>query len=416
MITTALSNISRKSVVLILDGLGDLPSAFLDGRTPLEAARTPTLDRLAGAGFYGLADPVGKGKIPNTHSGCGVLMGVLPSDLDHLKRGPVEASGAGRVLGTDEIAVRANFATLEDHPAGLNIIDRRAGRINAGTEKLAVGLERVDLGDGISGALLPTDQHRCVLVFSGRGLDPRVGDTDPGDRGLPACVKPCEPLADAAKLTAGKIDRFLQLAREHLLGHPLNLEREAAGLLPANGIITRGAGRGFSLENALTSKGMNAAVVAGCNTVIGLARTLGFESITDSRFTADADTDIDAKFRAALSALERHDIVYVHIKAPDLFAHDHQPELKKAFLERVDRSSGVLERAGVVIALASDHSTDSNTGAHTADPVPTLLFDPSTVSGDRERPPNFGEKACASGTMPRQSSHQLLLRLLEKVT
>lgn len=400
---------------MILDGLGDLPSAALNGQTPLEAARTPMLDRLAGAGFYGLVDPVGKGKIPNTHSGCGVLMGVLPADLGQLKRGPVEASGAGRVLGVNEIAVRANFATLEEQKGRLNIVDRRAGRIAAGTEKLAIGLEKTDLGDGISGELLPTDQHRCVVVFSGPGLDPRIGDTDPGDRGLPACVSPCEPLAHAAELTACKVDLFLQVARKHLAGHPVNMEREAAGLLPANGIITRGAGRGFNLENILTSMGMSAAVVAGCNTVIGLARTLGFESITDSRFTADADTDIDAKFRAALTALERHDIVYVHIKAPDLFAHDHQPELKKMFLERVDRSIGILKQAGVVIALASDHSTDSHSGAHTADPVPALLFGPSNVSRDSEQLPNFGEKACASGTMPRQSSHQLLLRLLESV-
>jgi len=402
----------RKGVILILDGLGDLPVAVLNGRTPLEAAATPVMDRLAGSGLYGLVDPVGPGEIPNTHSGCGALLGVLPGALVGLKRGPVEAAGAGRTLQAGEIAIRANFATLENRQGEVVVADRRAGRISNGTAELAAALQAVDLGDSITAELKPTDQHRCVLMLSGPGLDPRISDTDPGDRGNPALLRQCLPLDAGAAMTAEKVNGFIGIAHRHLASHPLNRERIRIGKLPANGVITRGAGAAFRLENVVQDRGFNPAVVVGCNTVIGLARTLGFDVKYDPRFTAAADTDLSAKMEMALAALESHDLVYVHIKAPDLFAHDHQPEKKRDFLERCDEALGVLEQAGVMIALAADHSTDSNSGAHTADPVPAVLYSASLAESASRAPVNFGEKACRQGNMPRQSSHALLLRLL----
>lgn len=406
----------NKCVFLILDGLGDLPVAELGGRTPLEAANTPVLNRLAASGWYGLADPIGPGTIPNTHSGCGVLFGVLPADLARLKRGPLEASGAGRILQPGEIAVRANFATLEKRKGQLHVIDRRAGRISERTEELATVLKSVDLGDGIKAELQPTDQHRCVLVLSGPGLDPGVSDTDPGDQGMPGTVQVCRPLVPAAELTAEKINRFVEIAHQRLADQPVNLSRISAGQPAATGVLTRGAGEGFNLDNVLRNRGLDAAVVAGCNTVLGLARTLGFKALTDPRFTAASNTDLRAKMNAALSALEFHDLVYVHVKAPDLFAHDHQPGNKRDFLELCDEAVQALEKAGVIVALAADHSTDSNSGAHTADPVPVLLHDPD--AGYAGHPPgiNFGERACSNGNMPRQSSHELLLKLLDRMT
>ena len=408
-----MSDSRQKSIVLILDGLGDRPVALLNGRTPLEAANTPVLDRLAGSGLYGLVDPIRPGEIPNTHSGCGTLFGVLPSEVGCLKRGPVEASGAGHTLQPGELALRGNFATLEREQGGLMVVDRRAGRISECTAKLADVLKSVDLGDGVRADLQPTDQHRCVVVLSGPGLDPHISDTDPGDRAMPGLLKSCQPLVADAAFTAEKINRFIDEAHHRLAGHPLNLERVNAGMLPANGVITRGAGTGLVLENVVRNHGINAAVVAGCNTVLGLSRTVGFEVKYDPRFTATADTDLLAKMDTALEALENHDLVYVHIKAPDLFSHDHQPENKRDFLELCDEALETLEQAGVMIAVAADHSTDSNTGAHTADPVPALLYAPSLPGPESHSTISFGEKACSKGNMPRQSSHELLLRLLD---
>jgi 2,3-bisphosphoglycerate-independent phosphoglycerate mutase len=231
-----LSHSREKCVLLILDGLGDLPVSVLNGQTPLEAANTPVLDRLAGSGRYGLVDPIRPGEIPNTHSGCGALLGALPAQLSHLKRGPVEAAGAGLTLQPGEIAVRANFATVENQQDDLMVVDRRAGRISEDTAELAAFLKAVDLGDGVTARLQPTDQHRCVLVLSGSGLDPRISDTDPGDGAIPALLRQCLPLDADAALTAEKINQFIATAHRRLASHPVNQERIKAGKLPANGV------------------------------------------------------------------------------------------------------------------------------------------------------------------------------------
>ncbi|NNK36927.1 MAG: 2,3-bisphosphoglycerate-independent phosphoglycerate mutase [Xanthomonadales bacterium] len=402
----------RRCVLLLIDGLGDLPVDALGGLTPLEAAATPNLDRLAGRGHYGLLDPVGVGEVPNTHSGSGMLFGVFPSDTDRLTRGPVEASGAGRSLQAGEIAVRANFATLEHHTEGWLVRDRRAGRISEGTEELAEALGEVELGDGVYASLQPTDQHRCVLVLGGPGLDPSISDTDPGDQGGSSLLRRCKPLRPEAERTAGKINRFVELALARLEDHPVNRKRRAAGLLPANGIITRGAGAAFQLDNVLRERGIRTAVIAGCNTVRGLARILGFTAVSDPRFTATVETDLEAKVAAALQALESHDLVFVHVKAPDLLAHDRKPRGKRDFLERLDLALSPLEAAGVIVGLTADHTTDSNSGTHTSDPVPTLLYVPPGSAGMGESV-QFGERSCRRGNLPRQSSHEFVLRVAE---
>jgi 2,3-bisphosphoglycerate-independent phosphoglycerate mutase len=403
----------QKCVLLIIDGLGDLPVAELGGMTPLEAARTPVMNQLAGGGFYGLVDPIMPGEIPNTHSGTGMLLGLSPEQADRLKRGPVEASGAGRMLRNGEIALRVNFATVEARDDGLYVIDRRAGRITQGTHQLAQVLADIDLGDGVRGIFRSTDQHRGVLILSGPGLNDNISDTDPKDVSLPTRLDPCLPLKAEAELTAEKIDCFLAEAHLRLQDHPVNIAREAAGKLPANGLLTRGAGAWFSLDNSLSQRGISATVVAGCNTVRGLGSIFGFDSVSDPRFTAAYDTDLDAKMAAVVAALENNEMVYLHVKAPDICSHDRQPKAKRDFLERLDEAMKTLIPAGAILALAADHTTDSNSGFHTADPVPALFCLPEHSQGHNEI--NFGESACRRGNMKRQTSEQFLLRVLHSM-
>jgi 2,3-bisphosphoglycerate-independent phosphoglycerate mutase len=402
----------RKCILLIIDGLGDLPVPSLGGRTPLEAAVTPVLDRMAGSGRYGLVDPTAPGETPHTHSGSGALMGLSPGQAGRLSRGPVEAAGAGRVLAAGEVAVRANFATVESCGGQWLVTDRRAGRITSETAELAAVVSGMDLGDGITADLMPTNQHRGVLILRGPGLDASVSDTDPGDIALPASVKPCHALEPAAALTAKKISEFLERARELLKDHPLNTARIRAGLLPATGIITRGAGLQFNLNSTLHAQGVSAAVISGCNTVLGLGRMLGYQTVTDARFTAALDTDLEAKVAAATAALADHDLVFLHVKAPDICSHDRQPEAKRDFLQRLDKVLEPWLTSPAIIALAADHTTDSNKGSHTADPVPALIFEPGAV---RAEPIKFGEATCRQGNMARQSSHEFLLEVLSRM-
>lgn len=408
-----MSRSGKSAVVLIVDGLGDLPVAALGGLTPLEAAHTPVLDRMAAAGRYGLVDPILPGEIPNTDSGVGLLLGLPPDQAGVLHRGPVEASGAGRKLSAGEIAVRANFATVEEAPDGLLVTDRRAGRIIEHAEELARALDGMDLGDGIRADFRNTDQHRGVLVLSGSGLDAAVSDTDPGDGVNPACLRESRPLRPSAALAASKINRFTREAHRRLQDHPVNRARRAAGKPAANGIITRGAGSAFQPECRLHRLGLRAAVVAGCNTVLGLARLFGHDTVHQPGFTAALDTDLEGKIAAALSALDDHDMAYIHVKASDLCAHDRKPLAKRDFLARLDSALEPLLSAGVVVALSSDHTTDSNSGAHTADPVPSLIFDPSAAGAGGAAAVKFGETACRQGSMPRLRSFEFLNRILE---
>jgi 2,3-bisphosphoglycerate-independent phosphoglycerate mutase len=136
----------------------------------------------------------------------------------------------------------------------------------------------------------------------------------------------------------------------------------------------------------------------------------GFDVIQDPAFTAKRETDIEGKILAAMDALQKHDMVFVHLKAPDLFAHDHEPFGKKDVLEQFDAALAPLMDQQIIIACAADHSTDSNSGKHTADPVPALLYTPG-----KDLPVNaikFGESACRTGNMERQSSSAFLQRVL----
>jgi 2,3-bisphosphoglycerate-independent phosphoglycerate mutase len=311
-------------------------------------------------------------------------------------------------LQRGDIAMRANLATLEDRGGRLYVTDRRAGRVTADAAGFAAVLADIDLGDRIHAGFLPTDQHRGVLVFRGPGLDANLGDTDPGDAGAPGWVKPCDALIPGASFTAAKVDEFHRAAHERLSEHPLNRERLRCGKPPVSGVIARGAGQVVDLGSVLREQRISAALVAGCNTVIGLGRVLGLDTISQPGFTADAGTDIGGKLLAARAALERFRLVFIHIKAPDLFSHDHQPSGKRDFLQRIDRALVELDDCGAALAVTSDHTTDSNTGAHAADPVPALFHDPEAPAGGAGRTVNFGETACREGSMPRLSGPDFL--------
>jgi 2,3-bisphosphoglycerate-independent phosphoglycerate mutase len=247
-----------------------------------------------------------------------------------------------------------------------------------------------------------------VLVLSGPGLHPAISDTDPGDARAPGDLLECRALQPAAARTAVLVNRFIRKAHERLSSHAVNDARRQQGKALATGIITRGAGTSFGPENVVRQRGVNAVLVAGCNTVIGLARLFGLDTLEDPAFTATLDTDLDGKVAASIRALQQYDLVYMHVKAPDLCGHDRRPAAKREILERLDRALAPLTGAGVVVALTSDHSTDSNSGSHTADPVPSLIFGPKPISKSAGAVVKFGESACRRGNLPRQRSHEFL--------
>ncbi|MCP3920379.1 MAG: 2,3-bisphosphoglycerate-independent phosphoglycerate mutase [bacterium] len=404
---------ANKGLMIVLDGLGDRPQEALAGQTPLEAARTPCFDRLADAGQCGLVDPVSPGVPVDTHTGCGILAGLPMGLAMELERGPVEAAGVGMTVHPGQVALRCNFATLEPAGRKWRIVDRRAGRIRVGTEELAEGLARVNLGGGVHAKFRPATQHRGVLVLSGSGLSANVSDTDPGSAHDPCLVRVCRSLCPSdreAVRTAEAIDRFLDKACEHLSSHPINLARIERGERPANGLITRGAGMHRGAESIITRQGLSAAVVAAERSVLGLAALFGFEAQTDARFTALPDTDLHAKAAAAMAALQTHDFVLLHVKAPDICSHDQDPIGKRDVIEQIDAAfAPILQPGSVAIAVGADHSTDSSRGDHCGDPVPTILYEPA---GRRDMVTSYGERDCSTGGLGRIRGDEFVRCLL----
>ena len=402
-----------KGLMIILDGVGDRSCPQLQGQTPLEAASLPVLDRMARDGVAGMIDPLSPGAPVGTHIGTGVLMGLAPADATVLARGPVEAAGIGLPVQPGDVLFRCNFATLEAQEGRLQIRDRRSGRILEQTEDLAAALRDIPLGDGITGSLYPTTQHRAVLLLRGAGLSSAVSDTDPGSGRMSAGVRPAtaeDATDEAAQRTARAVNRFVEEAHRRLVEHPVNADREARGLLPATGIITRSPGSVAPLRNLVTSLGVDAAVIAGERTVEGLGRLFGFHTVCKPGFSALPHTDLEGKLAAALAELEHRDLVFLHIKGPDICAHDRDPLGKKACLERVDRMLDALRRPDLAIAVTGDHSTDSNRGRHCGDPVPAFTIAPN---GRRDQVSAFNESACIAGGLGRISATAFLLGLLD---
>lgn len=400
------------TLLLFVDGLADHPVRALGERTPLQAARTPVLDRLAREGRCGLADPVAPGVVPDTASGSLAIFGQSPRAL---KRGPVEALGAGLELAPGDVALRANFATLDERGW---VVDRRAGRIREGADELAAALDHLPLpGEEVEVRVKPGTEHRLAVVLRGPGLSAAVAGSDPGDGappGPPLVPHPLDPADEAAAHTARLLALFEQEARRALAGHQVNAARRKRGLPTADTVLTRGAGRIHRLE-PLAQAGLpiSLACVSGDRTVLGLSGWLGAATITGKRMTANLDTDLKEKFAAAAKALGEHDLVVLHLKGADIAAHDRRPDLKVAYLEALDRLLGrLVEKQGgrLRVAVAADHATLSDSGQHGADPVPVLIWGQGVEPDAVE---SFDEAAVATGALGRFPLQLLTARLFE---
>jgi 2,3-bisphosphoglycerate-independent phosphoglycerate mutase len=404
---------SYKGLMFILDGLGDRPVQELQGKTPLEAAKTPNLDELLQRGMGGFMDPLTPGVPVDTHTGTALLTGVSLRDAQFLRRGPIEAAGAGVALQVGDVAIRCNFATIEKNGQEFLIKDRRAGRLRE-TEvaELAQSLQQIDLGDGICGSIQPATQHRAILHLRGPELSGAVTDSDPmsGTRLRIQKVVPSDLHDIRAIRTAEAVNRFTRIALTQLPEHPFNGRRRKAGKLEANGVICRGAGEIFELDNLLHYLNLKAALITGDCTIAGLGRLLKHTVYSSPAFTALADTDIEAKIQAGLSALDNHEIAFVHLKGPDICSHDFNPIGKKDFLERFDLALGDILKQDLVIGITGDHSTDSAQGEHCGDPVPSLIASPR---GRRDLCREFGETGCCRGALGRINANSFLISMLD---
>ena len=389
VIRSLLNQSEGKIFLLIFDGLGGLPDPTT-GRTELETARTPNLDRWAREGATGLVDPVGPGITPGSGPAHLALFGYDPI-RDNVGRGVLSALGAGLKLTSRDVAARINFAT---RAADGTIRDRRAGRISSEegrrvAEILARGVSIPDAEVTVSAE----KEHRAVVVFRGDGLAGNVKDTDPQHTGVPA--HEAEALDDASRKTAKVANQFVEQARKLLRSEPA-----------ANEVLLRGFA-GWDPPDSFEHKfGLRAAAIAMYPMYLGLARLVGMRALPQM-------PSIEAEFDALAIALENNDFVFLHVKQTDSAGEDGDFARKAQVLEEVDALLALVNDAHPdLIIVTGDHSTPAAMRSHSWHPVPILFRGGHTFVDDTTE---FGETACRRGALGRFPSCHILPQALATV-
>jgi len=374
-----------KIVLLVLDGLGGLPDPET-GKTELETAETPNLDRLAANGICGLIDPVGPGITPGSAPGHLALFGYDPVHFI-IGRGALEAIGIGFELEPGDVAARGNFCTIDEK--GL-VTDRRAGRIP--TEKCTELCHLLDglVIDGVKLFVSPVREHRLVVIFRGVGLVPNIGDTDPQQLGV--APKPVTALGPEAERLAGVARQFIERAKSVLVEHH-----------PANMVLLRGFSQRPHWPTMNEVYKLKPAAVAGYPMYRGLAKLIGMDVL-------ETDSSIDSEIAVLKKNYINYDFFFLHVKQTDAAGEDGDFDRKVRGIEQVDRAvSELIDLEPDVIVVTGDHSTPALLKGHSWHPVPVLIYSkwcrPDTVN-------QFGESACIAGGLGRMpGSHIMPLAL-----
>jgi len=361
---------TSKIVMPVADGLGGLPLEP-GGKTELETASVPNLDKLAQQGVQGASIPVLPGITPGSGPGHLGLFGYDPLKYV-IGRGALEATGVGIMLQPNEVAVRCNFCTLG---ADGKIADRRAGRIP--TEEsgpLAISLRDISI-PGIELVVEPVKEHRFVVVVRGEGLGDNVSDTDPQATGR----RPLDPVAgdEASEKTAEAAIEFLNQARRRLKDQP-----------KANFLTMRGFAAKPDLPPYQDVYGLRAAAIASYPMYKGLARLVGMEIVGQA-------TSLEEEIDALEQNWENYDFFFVHFKYTDSTGEDGNFDMK---VKRIEELDAMIPRLTAlkpdVLIVTGDHSTPAYVKSHSWHPVPVLLV------SDRCRPDScqeFSERQCVCG-------------------
>jgi len=390
-------NNKSKAIIIIQDGLGDRPIDVLGGKTPLETAKTPTINRLAKEGITGIMDPVKPGIRVGTDVGHLALFGLDPIK-DYYGRGPIEAAGLGIELKENDIAFRANFATVNEE---FVVKDRRAGRIKS-TNQLAKELENIKIKD-CKINIYPATEHRAVLVISGEGLSGDVTPSDPLEGNEDDRVKKIKSINNTQKeiKTAEILNIYTKKVYKILNQHPLNIKRKKRKLLPANMILIRSGGKIKKSKKTVDKFKIKAACVAAEETVKGVARQAGFSVHSLEGMTGGKDTNMMLNVKLCKKVIKNNRMVFIHIKGTDLCGHDNEPNKKIEIIEKVDKMIGEILKfidRNTYVALTADHSTPCVCQIHTGDPVPVLIWGPQVRI---DKVVNYDEISCMKGGLNR---------------
>jgi 2,3-bisphosphoglycerate-independent phosphoglycerate mutase len=370
-----------KIVLLVIDGLGGLPDPRT-GKTELETAHTPNLDRLATKGICGLSDPVAPGITPGSAPGHLALFGYDPVSFQ-IGRGVLEAVGIDFDLQAGDIAARGNFCTIDKD--GL-VTDRRAGRVS--NEKCIELCQLLDgrLIDGVRILVSPVREHRFAAIFRGQSLALEVSDSDPLRVGVaPKSITASNP--EASKL-ADIANEFIIQAKATLAEH-----------YPANMVLLRGFSQHPQLPTMSEIYQLKPAAIASYPMYRGLAKLVGMEVLKTG-------TTIEDEFTTLKQNYTKYDFFFLHIKPADNAGEDGDFDRRVKIFEQFDSIVPELTKLEPdVIVVAGDHSTPAMLKGHSWHPVPLLLYSKWCRP---DRVTEFSEPACLPGGLGRFPATQVM--------
>jgi len=376
-------------VYVLLDGVGVLPHPHLVGKTPLDAASTLNLDRLAKNGTMGQVITVGKGIAPESDIAVFNMLGYKFKHDDYAGRGVVEAIGIGIDFKDGDLALRGNFATLNDDGV---IIDRRAGRNieKQDTETVSNEIEeKIKFSDeNATATITPTIGHRLVIrIRSDCTLSSNISNTDPAygrvdGMGIARAVtdflkiEKCLPLDEEShtKLASKLVNELTEQSLDIMKKSKVNERRKENDKKLLNGILLRDAGNIYPKVTPINDlHSMKFSCIVDMPVEIGISKILKMKT-----YDAGGRTDYEEKAKVATKAMDEQNAVYVHLKGPDEFGHDGDAQGKMENIEEIDkRFFGTLldniDSSKVAVIVSADHSTPCINKGHSADPVPLLI-------------------------------------------
>ena len=366
-------NSNIKIVYVLLDGVGDLPHPDTNNKTPLDNAETPNLDLLTKNGKMGQVISVGKGIAPESDIAVFNMLGYKFHHADYAGRGVIEAIGIGIDFKNGDLALRGNFATLDEKNV---IIDRRAGRNIEKQDATGIAKEieeNIKFSNPlVSVVVAPTIGHRVVIrIRDEHPLSANISNTDPAyaridGMGIAKAVgdflkiERCLPLdeTDSSLLTSNLVNEFTEQTLKIMKESIINKNRDEQNKKLLNSILLRDAGNKIPNVQYINEKySMKFSCIVDMPVEIGISNILQMKA-----FSAGGLTDYEEKAKVAAKALNTENAIYVHLKGPDEFGHDGDAIGKMKNIEEIDRRFfGTLleniDKENVVIVISADHST-----------------------------------------------------------
>lgn len=387
-----------KHLIILGDGMADWHCSQLNGKTPLQHARTPHFDRLAREGQNGLLKTVPDGFHPGSEVANSSILGY-DQHLVYEGRGPLEAASIGVELEPGDLALRCNLVCLQggllkNHSCGR--LETEEGDTLIRHLQAHLGSERVHFYTGV--------QYRHLLVV--KGGDKRLQCTPPHDiPGKPFRQYMLKAACPEAEETARLLTDLVWKSQELLRDHPLNLQRMANGHDPANSIWPWGGGYRPAMTPLTVTfpQVRKGSVITAVDLIRGIGHYAGLRVINVEGATGLYDTNYEGKAQAALEALRTDDFVYLHVEASDEAGHDGNLALKLQTIESLDQRllAPILEQLDtlgepVSIALLPDHPTPCELRTHTAEPIPFCIWHPGLEPDNVQ---TFDEEAAKDGAL-----------------